>query len=265
MFSSREEAPVQHQRSHQGAGRPHPQEQRPVSPAAALARSRSPLVLLYSLKRLFPVQGDQVEQGNHPEGLGGLHPQAAEGAAACPGDGGETEEAGERQPLAAAAHSGEAVVAWVWGRGQGGGADTHRLRHDPCLLQELELQSRLHAATAAPLPACNSSSSLDPQALLSPQLPRPFPSSSPSSSSSSLVTPSLGLDALSFVELDEPQRVSTVFSADLMSDVGLTGLHGLGDILMGEARGGAASDPLLSCGASKASSRRSSFSMDEDF
>lgn len=79
------------------------------------------------------------------------------------------------------------------------------------------------------------------------------------------MTPSLGLDALSFVELDEPQRTSTVFSTDLMSDVGLTGLNGLGDILMEEAGGAAGADPLLSCGASKASSRRSSFSMDEDF
>lgn len=126
---------------------------------------------------------------------------------------------------------------------------------DLSLPQELELQARRHASTAASPP------SLDHQALL----PRLFSSSSPpsSSSSSSLVTPSLGLDALSFVELDEPQRTSTVFSTDLMSDVGLTGLNGLGDILMEEGVAGA--DPLLSCGASKASSRRSSFSMDEDF
>lgn len=135
----------------------------------------------------------------------------------------------------------------------------------PCLLQELELQSRLHTTTAAPLPASTSSSSMDPEVLLSPHLPQPFSSSSPSSSSSSLVTPSLGLDALSFVELGEPQRTSTVFSSDLMSDVGLTGLHSLGDILMEEVGRGAGSDPLLSCGASKTSSRRSSFSMDEDF
>ena len=77
----------------------------------------------------------------------------------------------------------------------------------------------------------------------------------------------MGLDALSFVELDEPQGAPTVFSPDLMSDVGLTELHGLGDILMEEGEGGGGgvmSDPLLSCGASKTSSRRSSFSMDED-
>ncbi|XP_070696173.1 transcription factor E3a [Pempheris klunzingeri] len=126
-------------------------------------------------------------------------------------------------------------------------------------IQELELQSRLHSLSSS-----SSSSSLDPQALLSPPLPHPFSSSSPSSS---LATPSLGLDALSFVELDEPRGASVVFSPGLMSDVGLTELHGLGDILMEEGGcggGGVMSDPLLSCGASKASSRRSSFSMDED-
>ncbi|XP_071059800.1 transcription factor E3-like isoform X2 [Pseudochaenichthys georgianus] len=95
------------------------------------------------------------------------------------------------------------------------------------------------------------------QTLLSPTLPQPY--SSPSSSS--LVTPSLGLDALSFVDLDDPHGVSGVFSPDLMSDVGLTELHGL---LMEEGGGGVMSDPLLSCGASISSSRRSSFSMEED-
>ncbi|XP_044065927.1 transcription factor E3a isoform X1 [Siniperca chuatsi] len=132
-------------------------------------------------------------------------------------------------------------------------------------IQELELQARLQTlSSSSPLPTSSSSSSLDPQALLSPTLPHPFSSPSPSSS---LVTPSLGLDALSFVELDDPQGASTVFSPDLMSDVGLTELHGLGDILMeegGSVVGGVMSDPLLSCGASKTSSRRSSFSMDED-
>ncbi|XP_026223151.1 transcription factor E3a [Anabas testudineus] len=119
-------------------------------------------------------------------------------------------------------------------------------------IQELELQARLHGlascSTSLPPP---SSSSLDPQTLLSPTLPQP---------STSLVTPSLGLDALSFVELEDPQGAPVVFSPDLISDVELT-LHGLGDILMEEGGGG---DPLLSCGASKTSSRRSSFSMDED-
>ncbi|XP_041654546.1 transcription factor E3a [Cheilinus undulatus] len=128
-------------------------------------------------------------------------------------------------------------------------------------IQELELQARLQtlssSSTSSPAPN-SSSSSLDPQALLSPSLSQPF------SPSSSLMTPSLGLDALSFVELDEPQGASAVFSPDLMSDVGLTEF---GDILMDEGGGGGGgvmSDPLLSCGASKASSRRSSFSMDED-
>lgn len=48
-----------------------------------------------------------MEQRNHPEGVGGLHPQTAEGAAASAGDGGETGEAGGRQPLPAAARTGE--------------------------------------------------------------------------------------------------------------------------------------------------------------
>lgn len=81
------------------------------------------------------------------------------------------------------------------------------------------------------------------------------------------MTPSLGLDALSFVDLDEPHGASGVFSPDLLSAAALTELHGLGDILMEEGGGGGGgvmSDPLLSCGASKTSSRRSSFSMDED-
>lgn len=121
------------------------------------------------------------------------------------------------------------------------------------LSQELELQARLNTVSASSTLAA-SSSSLDPRAMLSLPLPHPFSSASPSSSSTSLVTPSPGLDALSFVELDEPQAASTVFSPDLMSD--------LGDILMEEVGGGA--DHLLSCGASKASSRRSSFSMEED-
>ena len=124
------------------------------------------------------------------------------------------------------------------------------------LPQELELQARLNGlSSSSPPPPTSSSPSLDPRSLLLPHLPHP---------SSSLVTPSLGLDALSFVELDEPRGASTVFSPDLMSDVSLTELHGLGGLLMEEDGGGVVSDPLLSCGASKTSSRRSSFSMDED-
>lgn len=48
-----------------------------------------------------------MEQRNHPEGVGGLHPQAAEGTAQSPRDGGEAEEAGEHQPFADAPHTGE--------------------------------------------------------------------------------------------------------------------------------------------------------------
>lgn len=61
-------------------------------------------------------QGDAVEQRHHPEGVGGLHPQAAERAAAGAGDGGEAAEAGDHQQLAADAHPGE-------GGGTGGGAE----------------------------------------------------------------------------------------------------------------------------------------------
>lgn len=52
-------------------------------------------------------QGDEVEQRHHPEGVGGLHPQAAKRTAAGARDGGEAAEAGDHQPLAAAAHPGE--------------------------------------------------------------------------------------------------------------------------------------------------------------
>lgn len=134
-------------------------------------------------------------------------------------------------------------------------------------IQELELQARVHGLSSSSSnspPLKSSSSSLDPQTLLSPPLLHPFSSSS-SPSSSSLVTPSLGLDALTFTDLDEPQGAATVFSPDLMSDMGLTDLNGLGGLLMEDGSGaGVMSDPLLSCGASKTSSRRSSFSMDED-
>ncbi|KAM3618822.1 uncharacterized protein V6R79_025302 [Siganus canaliculatus] len=112
-------------------------------------------------------------------------------------------------------------------------------------IQELELQSGLQSSSSS---SC--SSSVDPQTMLCPPLP-------PAASPSSLVTPPLGLDALSFVDLDDHHGV---FSPDLLSDAGL-------HILMGEegdGGGGVLSDPLLSCGASKTSSRRSSFSMDED-
>ncbi|XP_008293468.1 transcription factor E3a [Stegastes partitus] len=116
-------------------------------------------------------------------------------------------------------------------------------------IQELEVQARLGGfSSSSPLPP-HSSTPLAPPPLLSPPLPA-F-----SSPSSPLVSPPLGLDALSFVDLEDPQGASAVFSPDL--------LPGLGGLLM-EDGGGVMSDPLLSCGASKTSSRRSSFSMDED-
>ncbi|KAM9344343.1 transcription factor E3a [Pholidichthys leucotaenia] len=133
-------------------------------------------------------------------------------------------------------------------------------------IQELERQARLHAlssSSSSPAPPASSASSVDQQAMLSPPQPHPFSSSS-SSSTTSLMTPSLSLDALRFVDLDEPRGAPTVFSPDLMCDVGLTELHGLSDFLMEEGGGGAMSDPLLSCGPLESSSRRSSFSMDED-
>ncbi|KAM6929657.1 transcription factor E3a isoform 2-T2 [Lycodopsis pacificus] len=50
--------------------------------------------------------GVEVEQRNHPEGVGGLHPKTAEGTTESQRAGGETEEAGEQQPGAAAACTG---------------------------------------------------------------------------------------------------------------------------------------------------------------
>ncbi|CAK6975923.1 transcription factor E3a [Scomber scombrus] len=133
-------------------------------------------------------------------------------------------------------------------------------------IQELERQAHHHGLSSS-----SSSSSLDVtvadhQALLSQSLHH----HSSSVVMTTLASPPLGLDALSFAELDDPQGVSGIFSPDLMCDVGLTALDSLGDILMEEGgRGGVMSpvggaDPLLSCSASKSSSRRSSFSMDDD-
>lgn len=127
-------------------------------------------------------------------------------------------------------------------------------------IQELEVQARLHGIS--------SSSALNPsmaQPLLPPASPALDPSVSPV-----LVSP-LGLDSLTFSDtpledaLEDGARGprSSVFSPDLESLSGLgDGLDlGLGvDVLMEEC----GADPLLSCGASKCSSRRSSFSMDED-
>uniref|UniRef100_A0AAY4CWA5 BHLH domain-containing protein n=1 Tax=Denticeps clupeoides TaxID=299321 RepID=A0AAY4CWA5_9TELE len=115
-------------------------------------------------------------------------------------------------------------------------------------IQELEMQARLHGLSSTMSPV---DTSLLPQQL-QPQ---------PNALHASGVDPhssSLDLGSLSFAELDDPSASS------LYPDVGL------GDILMDEdgtlpsVRSG---DPLfspLSPGASKTSSRRSSFSMDED-
>ncbi|XP_029910877.1 transcription factor E3a [Myripristis murdjan] len=140
-------------------------------------------------------------------------------------------------------------------------------------IQELELQARLHGLSSSST-SHTSSSSLDPvgggdivadpQALLSPP-PHPFSSSV----GMTTMTTHMDLETLTFTELDDPQGASTVFSPGLVGDMGLGGLDGLGDILMEDGGGGALSpvggaDPLLSSGASKTSSRRSSFSMEED-
>ncbi|XP_062315794.1 transcription factor E3a isoform X4 [Osmerus eperlanus] len=77
------------------------------------------------------------------------------------------------------------------------------------------------------------------------------------------VSSPLDLGALSFAELEDPSA-SSVFSPGLLADIGL------GDILMDDGGGlspVAGGDPLLSSvspRASKTSSRRSSFSMEED-
>ncbi|KAJ8393486.1 hypothetical protein AAFF_G00059590 [Aldrovandia affinis] len=151
-------------------------------------------------------------------------------------------------------------------------------------VQELEMQARLHGLSAqtGASPALSlglellqqqqqqqqagqhlepSPADVLPQTLLglgvataqaaSPSFLSPPPSASP-----------LDLGSLSFAELDDP--ASAAFNPTLMSDMGL------GDILMDDGCtlspvGGA--DPLLSSvspGASKTSSRRSSFSMEED-
>ncbi|XP_051509457.1 microphthalmia-associated transcription factor-like isoform X1 [Myxocyprinus asiaticus] len=141
-------------------------------------------------------------------------------------------------------------------------------------IQELEMQARVHGISSQ-----NSDSTFSQQQTLTLDshpsndalsktllslngagLNQTTPSSflSPPSSTSSVggaLTSPLDLGNLSFGELDDP--ASSVFNPALMADIGL------GDILMDD--GGA--DPLLtsvSPGASKTSSRRSSFSMEED-
>uniref|UniRef100_A0A8K9WMS0 Transcription factor binding to IGHM enhancer 3a n=1 Tax=Oncorhynchus mykiss TaxID=8022 RepID=A0A8K9WMS0_ONCMY len=121
-------------------------------------------------------------------------------------------------------------------------------------IQELEMQARLHGLST---PA---SSSQGLQAA-SPSFLSPPPSASPVG----LMTMGspLDLDSLSFSDLDDPSAAA--FHASLLPDMGL------GDILMDDRGLGMSSvggrDPLLSSvspGVSKTSSRRSSFSMEED-
>ena len=53
------------------------------------------------------VQRHAVEQGHHPQGVCGLHPQAAAGAAAGQGAGEPAEEAGAHQPASHVEDTGE--------------------------------------------------------------------------------------------------------------------------------------------------------------
>eukprot|EP00063_Salmo_salar_P014920 XP_013989755.1 PREDICTED: transcription factor E3-like [Salmo salar] len=160
---------------------------------------------------------------------------------------------------------------------------------DPNLLlriQELEIQARLHGLSTPASSSQGSSSShlslsqsLDPstgdalsRTLLSlsggqglQAASPPFLSPPPSASPVGLMTMGspLDLDSLSFSDLDDPSAAA--FHASLLPDMGL------GDILMDDRGLGMSSvggrDPLLSSvspGVSKTSSRRSSFSMEED-
>ncbi|KAF4110291.1 transcription factor E3a isoform X2 [Onychostoma macrolepis] len=143
-------------------------------------------------------------------------------------------------------------------------------------IQELEMQARLHGISSSQIsdstPTQTQTLTLDhnpsndlSKTLLSLNQTTASSFLSPPSSTSSVggtVTSPLDLGTLSFAELDDP--VASVFNPALMADMGL------GDILMDDSGalspvGGA--DPLLSSvspGASKTSSRRSSFSMEED-
>uniref|UniRef100_A0A671KU44 Transcription factor E3-like n=1 Tax=Sinocyclocheilus anshuiensis TaxID=1608454 RepID=A0A671KU44_9TELE len=143
-------------------------------------------------------------------------------------------------------------------------------------IQELEMQARLHGISSSQISDStltqtqtltldhNPSNDLS-KTLLSLNQTTPSSFLSPPSSASSVggtVTSPLDLGILGFAELDDP--TASVFNPALMADMGL------GDILMDDSGalspvGGA--DPLLSSvspEASKTSSRRSSFSMEED-
>uniref|UniRef100_A0A673WS16 Transcription factor binding to IGHM enhancer 3a n=1 Tax=Salmo trutta TaxID=8032 RepID=A0A673WS16_SALTR len=111
-------------------------------------------------------------------------------------------------------------------------------------IQELEIQARLHGLQAASPPFLSPPPSASPVGLMTMGSP-------------------LDLDSLSFSDLDDPSAAA--FHASLLPDMGL------GDILMDDRGLGMSSvggrDPLLSSvspGVSKTSSRRSSFSMEED-
>ncbi|XP_026102709.1 transcription factor E3-like isoform X1 [Carassius auratus] len=143
-------------------------------------------------------------------------------------------------------------------------------------IQELEMQTRLHGVSSSQKSDStltqtqtltldhNPSNDLS-KTLLSLNQTTPSSFLSPPSSTSSVggtVTSPLDLGTLNFSELDDP--TASVFNPALMAEMGLE------DILMDDVGalspvGGA--DPLLSSvspGASKTSSRRSSFSMEED-
>ncbi|XP_049611930.1 transcription factor E3a [Syngnathus scovelli] len=109
-------------------------------------------------------------------------------------------------------------------------------------IQELELQASLHGVPFS----CGDGTPSDPQAFLS------------------SVTPLS--DTLDLAELNELKGSGDdTFSSDLMNDAGLATLEDFGDILMedgGLMSPAAGADPMLSCGASRCSSRGSS--MDDD-
>uniref|UniRef100_A0A8C1RIP2 Transcription factor binding to IGHM enhancer 3a n=1 Tax=Cyprinus carpio TaxID=7962 RepID=A0A8C1RIP2_CYPCA len=130
-------------------------------------------------------------------------------------------------------------------------------------IQELEMQARLHGISSSQI---SDSTLTQTQTLTLDHNPSNDLSktllSLNQTTPSSFLSPPLDLGTLNFAELEDP--AASVFNSALMADMGL------GDILMDDSGalspvGGA--DPLLSSvspGASKTSSRRSSFSMEED-
>ncbi|XP_057685958.1 transcription factor E3a isoform X2 [Corythoichthys intestinalis] len=113
-------------------------------------------------------------------------------------------------------------------------------------IQELELQASLHGVPYS----CMESATTDSRAFLS-------------TATKGTVTPSS--DMLGLADLNELNGGTDGFSSDLLNDTGFAALDDFGDILMEDSglmspAGGA--DPMLSCGASRCSSRTSS--MDDD-